>query len=156
MSETRNTSIILGLFVILSLGFIAIPAALAADPVNTTFFGNLALDGYDPVAYFSDGRAVKGSKKFTTKWNGANWRFSNQEHLDAFVAEPERFAPQYGGYCAWAVSQGDTADVDPEIFKIVDDKLYLNYNEEIQTRWEQDIPGFIAKADEQWPKILAE
>ena len=97
---------------------------------------------------------VEGSDAVETSWHGATWRFASAAHRDLFVAAPERYAPQYGGYCAWAVSQGYTADGDPESWKIVDGKLYLNYNREIQQRWEADIPGLVTKADANWPKLL--
>ncbi|QQR75763.1 MAG: hypothetical protein IPJ17_09395 [Holophagales bacterium] len=129
-------------------------AAGALEPVNKSFFGGLAVHGYDVVAYFADGKAVEGSDAVETSWHGATWRFASAAHRDLFVAAPERYAPQYGGYCAWAVSQGYTADGDPESWKIVDGKLYLNYNREIQQRWEADIPGLVTKADANWPKLL--
>jgi len=126
----------------------------AAKPINTTFFGNLAIKGYDPVAYFVDGKPVKGSSEHSLEWNGATWRFNSEANRAAFAADPERYAPQYGGYCAWAVSQGETADIDPEAWRIVDGKLYLNFDEKVQKTWESDIPGFIRRADRNWPKVL--
>ncbi len=128
--------------------------ALALDPVNASFFGG-AIKGYDPVAYFTEGKAVKGSKEFTYEWNGATWRFSSAENRDLFAGNPEHYAPQYGGYCAWAVAQGKTAGIDPAAFQIVEGRLYLNYSRKIQERWAKDIPGNIAKADENWPALLA-
>ncbi|MEM9292550.1 MAG: YHS domain-containing (seleno)protein [Acidobacteriota bacterium] len=128
--------------------------ALAADPVNTGLFGNTAIKGYDPVSYFEEGKPAKGSKDFTTTWNGAIWRFTSAAHRNAFDADPERYAPQYGGYCAFAVAKGQTAGIDPESWKIVDGKLYLNYNQKIQTQWEEDFLSFISRANEEWPKIL--
>jgi YHS domain-containing protein len=135
---------------------VALPAvsAEAADPINTTLFGDVAIKGYDPVAYFADARPVKGSKDHELEWNGATWRFASEDHLAAFEAEPERYAPQYGGYCAWAVSQGYTANIDPEAWRIVEDRLYLNYSKEVQRTWETDIPGHIAAADANWPGVL--
>ena len=127
--------------------------ALALDPVNTTWTG-VAIKGHDPVAYFTDGKPVKGSSDHTHSWNDATWRFASADHRDRFAADPERYAPQYGGYCAWAVSQNDTAGIDPAAWKIVDDKLYLNYSAKIQARWAKDIPGNIAKADANWPGLL--
>ncbi len=138
----------------LALAALSPAAALAKDPVYTGRFSSLAVDGYDPVAYFTAGQPVKGSKEFMTKYEGAEWRFSSAENLAAFEATPEKFAPQYGGYCAWAVSQNYTARGNPNNWSIVENKLYLNYNDEIQERWEQDIPGFIAKANENWPGVL--
>ncbi len=128
--------------------------AFAKDPVSTGTFSDLAVSGYDPVAYFRQGNPVKGQSALEYEWNGATWRFSNAENLAAFKASPQEFAPQYGGYCAWAVSQGYTAKSDPEAWRIVDGKLYLNYSKDIQKRWEQDIPGNIAKADANWPAVL--
>ena len=134
---------------------VAIPGAEALSPINATLFGSKAIKGYDAVAYFTEGKPVKGAKQFTYEWKGATWFFANAENLAAFMDNPEHFAPQYGGYCAWAVSQGNTADIDPEAWKIVDGKLYLNYDADIQAKWSGDIPGNIRKADENWPKILA-
>ena len=119
------------------------------------FSGALALNGYDAVAYFS-GNAAQGSGEFTHEWNGATWRFVNAANRDQFANEPQKYAPQYGGYCAWAVGHGYTAKGDPEAWKIVDGKLYLNYSKDVQAKWERDIPGFIAKGDENWPKFLQE
>jgi YHS domain-containing protein len=130
------------------------PVQAAQDPVYTGRFSNLAVSGYDPVAYFDEGRPVEGDGRWTHDWRGATWRFASQEHLDRFKADPEAFAPRYGGYCAWAVSQGYTASADPEAWRIVDGKLYLNYDRDVQKTWEQDIPGNIAKAAGNWPKVL--
>ena len=106
------------------------------------------------VAYFEESAAREGSKDFTHEWNGATWRFASAANRDAFAKEPERYAPQYGGYCAYAVAKGATADIDPQAWKIVDGKLYLNLSRSIQERWEQDIPGYIAKADANWPGLV--
>jgi len=129
--------------------------ALAVDPIYTGTFSSLALKGHDPVAYFTEGRPALGSKQFEHEWNGATWRFASARHRDLFRADPERYAPQYGGYCAYAVAHGGTAPGDPEVWKIVDDKLYLNVNRDIAQEWAKDIPGFIATADAKWPGILA-
>lgn len=131
------------------------PAAYADKaPVYTGLFNNVAVEGHDPVAYFTEGRAVKGDRDFTTDYNGAEFRFASQANLDTFLADPEAYAPQYGGYCAWAVSQGYTAKGDADHWKIVDGKLYLNYNASVQETWEGDIPGFIQAADTNWPTVL--
>ena len=128
-------------------------AASAKDAVYQSFFGT-AIDGTDPVAYFTESRPVKGSSDFAHEWNGATFHFASAENRDLFAASPEKYAPQYGGYCAWAVSQGYTASTDPEAWKIVDGKLYLNYSKSVQQTWEQDIPGNIAAGDGNWPKVL--
>jgi YHS domain-containing protein len=126
----------------------------AKDEIYTNWRG-LAIKGYDPVAFFKDGAPVEGSKEFEFTWKGATWRFASAENRDLFEAEPKQYAPQYGGYCAWAVAQGSTASVDPKnAWEIVEGKLYLNYNKEIQARWAKDIPGNIGKADANWPGVL--
>jgi YHS domain-containing protein len=127
--------------------------ASAFEPVNKTSDG-VAIKGYDPVAYFTDGKPVKGSKSFEYIWMGAKWHFSGSGHRDLFMKDPEKYAPKYGGYCAYAVSQGSTADIDPEAWNIVDGRLYLNLNKKIREKWSKDIPGYIKKADQNWPNIL--
>jgi YHS domain-containing protein len=136
----------------LVLGLSLAGPALALDPVYSNWRG-LALSGYDPVAYFTDGKPVPGSASFTLEWMGATWRFASAEHRDAFTANPLLYAPQYGGYCAWAVSQDRTASSDPEAWRIVDGKLYLNYSRDVQKQWETDVPGNIRKADTNWPGL---
>jgi len=128
--------------------------AWSKDPVNSSLFGRTAIHGYDPVAYFADGKPVAGKAEFELTWSGAKWRFVSAEHREAFKQSPEKYAPQYGGYCAYAVSQGRLADIDPEAWAIVDGKLYLNYDDEIQQKWKADIPGYITKADKNWPGVL--
>ena len=123
-------------------------------PIHTGLFNNLAVEGHDPVAYFVEGRPVKGERAFSTEYNGATFRFASQANLDTFLADPVRYAPKYGGYCAWAVSQGYTAKGDADHWKIVDGKLYLNYNKSVQETWGEDIPGFITLADGNWPTVL--
>lgn len=130
--------------------------ALALEPHNTGLFGNLAVKGYDVVAYFEDGKAMPGAKDFTHTWQKIEWRFASAAHRDLFAAAPEKYAPQFGGYCAWAVSQGYTAAIDPEAWKVVGGKLYLNYDKKVQAKWEQDQAALIAKADQNWPKLLAD
>lgn len=126
-------------------------SASADEAIYTGIFNDHAVSGYDTVAYFTDGKPVKGEKKFRTDYMGAEWRFSSQENLDAFLADPAKYAPQYGGYCAWAMASGNKASGDPKHWKIVGGKLYLNYNADVKAEWEKDIPGFIEKADAQYP-----
>lgn len=139
---------------------VAAPMAAAfAAPVTAqepAFYsdGTAAIRGADPVAYFTQGRPVIGSEEFAAQWNDTTWHFASAENRDTFLADPEAFAPQYGGYCAWAVSQGYTASVVPEAWEIVDGKLYLNYSPRIQRRWARDIPGNIAAGDANWPQVL--
>ena len=121
-------------------------------PVNTNLFGT-ALKGYDPVAYFEDGKPVKGKDEFRHDWNGGKWYVTTAAHRDAFAKNPAKYAPQFGGYCSWAVGHNYTADIDPEAWSIVDGKLYLNYNKDIQKKWSLDIPGYIQKANDNWPTL---
>ena len=130
------------------------PANAGKAPVYTGLLSSTAVDGYDVVAYFTQGKPVEGSSDFTTEWNGVTWRFASADNLAAFKANPEKYAPQYGGYCAWAVSQGYTAKADPDAWTIIEDKLYLNYDKNVQATWAADIPGNIGKADSNWPKVL--
>lgn len=138
---------------LLLLAVVSAGWAGAESDVNKNWRG-LAIKGYDPVAYFTLGKPAKGLNNYELEWKGARWRFVNQDHLERFKAAPDQYAPQYGGYCAWAVAQGKTAGIDPDRWKIVDGKLYLNYNKKVQERWEADIPGFIQKANANWPGVL--
>lgn len=138
-------------FVMVSM--LTVSPAFAVDPFNVGSNG-VTLKGYDPVAYFQESKPVKGSKEFEYEWMGVKWYFSNTTNRDLFAQEPEKYAPQYGGYCAWAVSQGYTADIDPDAWTIFNDRLYLNYNKKVRKTWQQDIPGNIAKADKNWPNLL--
>ena len=134
----------------------------AATPVmlaqgSRPFFyqaNGIAIGGTDPVAYFRQGKAVAGSPQFTHSWGNATWQFSSAANRDLFANNPEGYAPQYGGYCAWAVSQGYTAATDPNAWRIVNGKLYLNYNRRVQRSWERDIPGHIDRANRNWPGVL--
>ena len=129
------------------------PAALAQKPpVFSDRDG--AIRGHDPVAYFGQKGPVKGAKQFSHPWRGATWYFASAENRDKFAAEPERYAPRYGGYCAYAVAQGSTADIDPAAWSIVDGRLYLNYSLGVRGRWNKDIPGYIRRADTNWPAVL--
>ena len=131
-----------------------VPAQAAKDPVFTTLLSDIAVSGYDAVAYFTEGRPVEGSDDFTVEYSGAVWRFASAENRDAFSSNPAQYAPQYGGYCAWAVSQGYTASTDPDAWTIVEGKLYLNYSRSVQQKWEQNIPANITAGDANWPKVL--
>lgn len=111
-----------------------------------------AIKGYDAVAYFKEGRALKGSASFNSSWHSMTWQFSSKENRDLFAANPEKYAPQYDGYCAWALTEGRMARTDPEVWKIVDGKLYLNCSQSAYEKWSRDIPGNIKKADENWKK----
>ena len=137
---------------ILALLVFTLSATHAAE-INKTLFGGAAIKGYDAVAYFHEGKPQKGQKAVAYEWKGAIWLFASESNKAAFVASPDAFAPQYGGFCAWAVSQGSKADIDPNAWRIVDGKLYLNYSPAIQSKWEKDIPGLIKQGDANWPKL---
>lgn len=129
-------------------------AAALDDQQEAVYAENgIALDGTDPVAYFTQGQAVAGSPDYTHRWRGVTWQFSSSQHRDQFAQAPERYAPAYGGFCAWAVSQGYTAPIDPDAWRIVDGRLYLNFDRAVQQRWEGDIPGHIQQADQNWPAL---
>jgi len=124
----------------------------AAQRVNADRQG-LAVKGYDVVAYFVDGRAVSGDARFEHTVDGVRYRFASAANRDRFAREPQRFLPQYGGFCAFAVSRGHTADTDPLAWRIVDGRLFLNYDRSVQREWEGDVKGNVAKADTNWPGL---
>jgi len=109
-----------------------------------------AVSGYDAVAYFTQGKAVKGIKGISIKHLGKIWRFSSESHKQLFLANPDKYAPQYGGHCAFAMANDKLVETDPKAFTVVDDKLYLNYSLSVRKRWSQDIPSYIADASENW------
>ena len=151
MTTTRRTFLGLALAIPVA-GTMIRPALASTPPIYTE--GGIAIDGTDAVAYFTEGEPVAGSADITHDWNGATWRFSTEENRAAFAADPEAYAPQYGGYCAFAVSEGYTASTIPEAWTIHDGKLYLNFSRRVQRRWAQDIPGRVAAADANWPGVL--
>lgn len=126
----------------------------ADNPPVSVDASGYAIDGYDTVAYFTDGQPQPGSAEFSHEWNGATWLFASAAHRDAFKADPERYAPQFGGYCAYAVSQGHVIKARPEIWSIVDGKLYLNLGPGAQARWQEDLQGNIVRASNNWPGAL--
>lgn len=155
-SRRLARAVFAALALVLALG--AFSAAAAQNHVNVTngltlAKAPLAIHGYDPVAYFTEGRAVIGKAAFTATHDGAAYRFSSQANKDAFERNPERYVPQYGGFCAFGVSVGAKFDGDPTLWKVVDNKLYLNLNPQIQEKWQQDVSGNIAKADQHWKRI---
>lgn len=146
--------------IIVALALTLMPVAAASPvladkaPIWTGFGSNVAISGYDPVAYFTAGRPTQGNAQFKASYQGAEFRFANAANRAAFIANPARYAPQYGGYCAYAVAQGSTAGIDPNAWSIVDGKLYLNISRSIQTRWQGDRANFIAAANRNWPLVL--
>lgn len=135
---------------LLTFGF----SALAKSPVETGIFNNKAIYGFDTVAYFTQNKAVKGNKNFVFSYLGADWYFSSEEHLEMFKNDPEKYAPQYGGYCAYAMADGKFAGIDEDSFTILNGKLYLNYNKKIHKRWLENQAEFIAQADKNYPDLV--
>lgn len=125
--------------------------AWANPPIETGTFNNLAIYGYDTVAYFTENKAVKGNKKISFEWRGAEWRFSSEENKAMFSADPEKYAPQYGGYCAYAMSDGRLVGIDEDAFTIHEGKLYLNYSKSVMKEWRSNMEQFIKEADALYP-----
>lgn len=137
----------------LALSLTLATGALAAGvEINASATG-LALQGYDPVAYFTDGAPTKGDYKITAEHDAATYRFASEANKATFLANPEAYVPAYGGYCAFGAAMGFKFDGDPQHWKIVDNQLYLNLSQDIQVKWEGDIPGFVEKADANWSSI---
>ena len=128
-------------------------AVLATATTPSYAKSPLALTGYDPVSYFSGSRPAKGKSQFTAQYRGLTYRFASAQNRDAFAASPARYAPQYDGYCAYGVSRGYKVGVDPLAYKVVSGKLYVNYSRSVQRTWSRDIPGYIAKANKNWPGL---
>lgn len=138
-----------------ALAACALTLTASAGPFNNVDKSGKALQGYDPVAYFTADAAVKGDPQFTATFEGATYLFASAENKALFEADPARYAPQFGGFCAWAVSQGYTAKIDPQAFQIVDGRLLLQYSLGIREKFKKDTDGNLAKADANWPAIAA-
>ena len=123
------------------------------EPINSCP-NRLAIQGYDPVSYFTEGKAVKGYPDFSYEWRGSIWQFSNSDHRACFIADPEKYSPQYGGYCAYGISLGKIFNGDPDIWTIKEGRLYFNLNQDIAKIWEQDVHANVKKADIEWPKLF--
>ncbi len=136
--------------VLMSLLFILLLTGFSGIAVGESAAGDVAIKGYDTVAYFKAGKALRGNESFTFPWHGMTWYFSSKENRDLFAANPAKYAPQYDGYCAWAMTELRKAQTDPEVWKIVDGKLYLNCSKAAFEKWSRDIPGNIKKADANW------
>ena len=141
---------------IASLAAALVLALSAASAAAGDFFekDGAAIRGYDPVAYFTQSQPVRGSPAHTAEFRGSTFRFASQANRDAFAANPAKYAPQYNGFCAFGVAGGYKASIDPAAFTIVDNKLYLNYNSAVQKQWRADVPGFVTRADRNWPAVV--
>lgn len=140
---------------VLTLMIVAVGCAVATAAWAGEYFekDGAAIRGHDPVAYFKDGKPVKGSAEHRFEHKGSTFHFVSKANRDAFAAEPERYAPQYGGYCAFGMSGGYKAAIDPAAFMVREGKLYLNYNRDVQKQWSADVPGHVNKADRNWPVV---
>ena len=136
------------------IAFVFAAGAARAEKPEVFAEKGIAIGGYDPVAYFTEKKPVKGNAQFGLQWKGATWHFASAPNRDTFKADPAKYAPQYGGYCAFGTSQGYAVKTEPDAWSVVDGKLYLNYNTQVRQRWQQDTPGFIKAADMNWPGVL--
>ncbi len=139
---------LLGVF---ALSFVLAGPVLGGQSIEKNKAG-LALEGWDTVSYF-EGKPVAGKAEFSTDWHGATWRFATAAHRDAFVANPEKYAPQYGGHCAYGLAKGHLVTADPTVWKVLDGKLYVNYDKGVQKSWEKDQAKFIVDADKEWQAL---
>jgi YHS domain-containing protein len=151
-SKYSISSLMVGLAILLFISGVPDRQAAAASS-STSWAGEMAIRGYDPVSYFRAGKPMKGERSISFRWHGLTWYFSSAENRRLFTADPKKYAPQYDGYCAWAMSEARIAVTDPEAWKIVDGKLYLNCSRAAFAKWARDIPGNIKKADENWKRI---
>ena len=139
---------------VLAAAMTAIPGVAGAkSPVNVDWKG-VAIKGYDPVAYFTMSRPIKGDKDHVLTWMGATWRFASPENREQFEKDPEKYAPRYGGYCAYGVANNYLVKIDPEAWTVYEGRLYLNYSLQVREQWKEDIPGHIRKADANWPGLI--
>lgn len=151
-------------FATLTLLMMISHSVFAAPAINTLerkgLFGyehnGIAIRGYDTVAYFTQSKPVEGKDEYSTSWSDATWKFSSQEHLDLFLANPEKYAPQYGGYCAYGIAQKSLVKIEPEQWTIIDGKLYLNYNAKLNKEWKKNTADYIKTADALFEKLLAD
>lgn len=141
-----------GLMAVPIVGTLVRPALAAEPAIFST--GGVAINGYDPVAYFKKAAAVVGLTEWRHHWQGADWLFASQENLQTFMNASDAYAPQFGGYCAYAVSKGGLATTDPDAWSVYEGKLYLNFNTTVRSIWREDIPGNIARANANWPQVL--
>jgi YHS domain-containing protein len=139
--------------VLMSISFVLLFAGFGGMAAGKSPVDDVAIKGFDTVAYFKAGRALRGSESYLFQWHNMTWYFLTRENRDLFAVSPEKYAPQYDGYCAWAMTEARKAITDPEEWKIVDGKLYLNCSKTAYEKWSRDIPGNIKKADTNWLKL---
>lgn len=157
MTKTARTIKQKGHFLVLALlglWMLAVPASAEQPKVNLGYFNKLAVNGYDVMTYWRGGEPLEGDPNISYDYNGATWVFVSPENRDAFAADPQAYAPQYGGYCAYAAAHGEVSDIDVFAWQIYQDKLYLNYSPRVQREWGSKIDSHIEKADAIWPAPL--
>ncbi|NVJ70168.1 MAG: YHS domain-containing protein [Alphaproteobacteria bacterium] len=154
--NTRTVATAVGL-ALAAMNLTITAPSFAVEPMSTSEVNadehGLAMHGFDPVAYFKSGGPKKGKKQFAVKHTGGTYYFANAKNMKAFMDDPDRYLPQYGGFCAMGIALGKKLDGDPNVWKIVDDKLYLNVNKDVAKAWQRDIPGNLEKAEENWPDV---
>jgi YHS domain-containing protein len=150
MSIKTPASILIKTFAIVVVAAFHATAAAAGEYFEKD---GAAIRGYDPVAYFTEGKPVKGSPDYKAEYKGSTFHFGSKANRDAFAADPAKYAPQYGGFCAFGTAGGYKAATDPSAFTVVGNKLYLNYNQDVRKKWSSDIPGYVATADRKWPDV---
>ena len=151
---TRRNFLMASVAAVPAVALISAPAHAAEPPVYA--LNGIAINGYDPVAYFTESKPVEGSGDFTSEWDGAIIQFTSAENKALFDGDPEKYAPKYGGYCAYAVSKGYTASTDPDAWSIYNDRLYLNYSKSVRALWSLNKSGHVASADANWPSVLSQ
>ena len=139
--------------VVLAVAVTMLPGAAGAESAVNVDRKGVAIKGYDPVAYFTMSKPVKGDKDYVTSWMGATWRFASAQNRDLFEKDPEKYAPRYGGYCAYGVANNYLVNIDPRAWTVYEGRLYLNYSLSVREQWKEDIPGNIRKADANWPAL---
>lgn len=147
---------ITGIAAVVAAALFVLPMTAQAGTFYNVGWTGVVIKGYDPVAYFTEKMPVKGDKDFEYEWSGARWRFANAKNLEMFKDDPEKYAPRYGGYCAYGVANNYLVKIEPEAWTIYEGRLYLNYNLNVREQWKEDIPGNIEKADANWPNLREE
>ena len=154
--RTTRAGLTLGTAIILAAAWLILPVTVQAGTFYNVDWKGVAIKGYDPVAYFTEKMPVKGDSDFEYVWSGAKWRFASSDNLEMFKSDPDKYAPRYGGHCAYGVANNYLVKIDPEAWSVYEGRLYLNYSLKVREQWKEDIPGFIRKADANWPKLKEE
>lgn len=159
MDQATRRKVLIGIGALAGVGVLGVGTSallLPRVPLTGTYFSvdGVAVRGTDVVAYFTEGAPVQGSATYAYDWSGVTWHFASAQNRDAFAAQPEAYAPQYGGYCAWAIAaKSELYSTQPRNWSVVDGRLYLNFNDSVQDTWNANIPGFIETGDKNWPAL---